>query len=75
MKANNEIYIFLVLNVEAAGFFFFWLVCLFFVVLCAVTTQFNRKDKDRLIALPHLKRRRQKIRGQRRSGFLLRCWI
>ena len=34
MKANNEIYVFLVLNVDAAGCFF-WLVCLF-VFCCAL---------------------------------------
>lgn len=46
MKANNEIYIFLVLNVEAAGFFFFGLFVCF--LLCFVLLQPNLIERTKI---------------------------
>lgn len=46
MKANNEIYVFLVLNVDAAGSFFFGLfVCIF---LCFVLLQPNFMERTKI---------------------------
>ena len=53
MKANNEIYVFLVLIVDAAGCFF-WLVCfLLLLLLCFVLLQPNFIERTKIDQSPY----------------------